>query len=437
MSPTRCVVDIAEHYIHGLMHPGKKNMERMAEKVPESNEQSYQHFISNSPWDHRLVINQVSIQADQILGGHENSALMLDDSGFVKKGEKSVAVQRQWIGRLGKTDNCQTAVFAALSCDYLAIPINTRLYLPKSWTDDKKRCVAAGVPVEHIVLKTKHELAIEMVAEARTQGVRFNWVGFDGGYGKDPAFLRTLDDTGEIFVGDVHKNQHIYLEDPKPSIPPPKRATGRKSQKLKAQSSPVRVDVWAQNQPAEAWQKVLLRSSTKGEIVVEVLHRDVWLWEDEEPTPRLWRLIVRREIEQPDEIKYTLSNAGSSVSIERLAFMQGQRFWIERSFQDAKSNCGMADYQVRGWRGWHHHMAMVMLAMLFMVKERLHHQDTLPLLSVADIVVVMSVLLPRKDSTAEEVYRQLMVRHQKRLASIRSAYKKQQEKPQLSTCMQM
>ncbi|MBF0566120.1 MAG: transposase [Nitrospirae bacterium] len=148
-----------------------------------------------------------------------------------KKGKKSVGVSRQWIGQLGKVDNCQAGVFAALGC-YVA-PIDFRLYLPEVWTDDKNRCRDAGVPEEAMVFKRKHDLALEMVDYARSKGISFNWVGFDGLYGEDPAFLRSLDKMGEIFVADVHKNQRIYLENPEPVVPSSKSGKGKEPTKLK------------------------------------------------------------------------------------------------------------------------------------------------------------------------------------------------------------
>ncbi|MFV0438567.1 MAG: IS701 family transposase, partial [Desulfopila sp.] len=98
-----------------------------------------------------------------------------------------------------------------------------------------------------------------------------------------------------------------------------------------------------------------------------------------EPSAQRWRLIVRREVASPQEIKYSLSNAPEEISIQRLAYMQAQRYWIERTFHDSKTHCGMGDYQVRGWYGWHHHMAMVLMAMLFMLQERLRHKETVSL----------------------------------------------------------
>lgn len=408
------------------MQARKKNMERMAEVVPESDEQVLQHFLSNSNWGERGVLDQVALEVDALLGGTPESALLIDESGITKKGNKSVGVARQWNGRLGKVDNCQVGVYAALSRGSQSTLIDTRLYLPLAWVKDKARCVAADVPNHARRVKSKPELALEMVRYNRRLGVRFSWVGMDGLYGKDPALLKSLESDGETFMADVHKDQYMYLEDPRPVVPAYTPGRGRKRTKLVAQSEKVRVDEWTKAQPATAWIRLTLRDSTKGELRVEVLHRRVWLWDGKEVKARHWHLIVRREIKARDEIKYSLSNALEHTSLQRLAQMQGQRYWVERSFQDGKSQAGLDHYQARGWKAWHHHMALVMMAMLFMLKQRIEHQNDLPLLSCADIETLLAHFLPRRDVGVGEVIRQMEVRHQKRQASINFAYAKQQ-----------
>ncbi len=400
-------------------------MERMEEVVLNSDEQVLHHFCSNSPWDARQVQTQVAARADEILGGHENSCLLVDESGFGKKGKKSVGVSRQWNGRLGKVDNCQVAVFTALAKDHQVTPVDVRLYLPEEWTRDGGRCRAAGIPEEHIVFKKKPTLALEMIHDQRKAGVRFNWVGTDALYGNDPEFIRNLDDAREIFMVDVHKDQRVYLENPEPFIPEAESKPGRKSEKLKARTDPVRVDQWTAAQADHSWSLVTLRDSTKGKIKVEILHRRIWAWNGEEKPARQWHLVVRRDAHSKSDYKYSLSNAPADTSVSRLAFMQGQRYWIERMFEDGKSETGMADYQMRGWLGWHHHMALVMMTMLFMLEERCLHQETHPLLSCSDIETLLAHFLPKRDVTVNEVLRQMEVRHIKRQASIDSAYRKQ------------
>jgi SRSO17 transposase len=195
-SRTRLVHHQARQYLSGLMLARRKNMERMAEVVVDSDEQALQHFLSNSPWDERVVLDQVARDADALLGGTPDSALLIDESGITKKGRHSVGVARQWNGRLGKVDNCQVGVFTALSRGALATLIDTRLYLPKGWVDDARRCVLAGVPKGARALRSKAQLALEMVRANRRRGVRFAWVGMDGGDGKEPALLRALDADG-------------------------------------------------------------------------------------------------------------------------------------------------------------------------------------------------------------------------------------------------
>jgi SRSO17 transposase len=229
----------------------------------------------------------------------------------------------------------------------------------------------------------------------------------------------------ETFVVDVHKDQLIYLEDPDPIIPPKKSPKGRRRTKRHAQTETIRVDKWATEQPETDWQCYTLRDSTKGELRVQILHRRVFLWDKKEAKARHWHLIVRREPNSPETLKYTLSNASEEVSTHQLARMQGQRFWVKRAFQDGKSETGMADYQARKWNAWHQYMALVSMAMLFIAEERERHIADIPLLSCNDIETLLRTYLPRRDIEHDEVLRQMEKRHRRRQASIDSAFHKQ------------
>lgn len=397
---TRDNSEIAGKYLNGLIQAPKKNMERMEEKVPHSNEQALQHFVTNSPWDEKAALNQLAIEGNKLLGGKKDSCLLIDETSFAKKGKKSVGVIRQYSGRAGKIDNCQVAVFGALVAGERSLPIDCRLYLPKEWVDDAPRCVAAGIPADKIELKTKCQLAIEIVKTAKENGVKFNWVGADAGYGKDPQFLGDLFNLDLVFVADVHKNQNIYFEEP---------TTESKSQT---------VEDWAAKQTQNSWKEIIVRKSTKGNIIFEYLHAHVWIKASHEKIYRQARLIIRRNIESKEDLKFSVSNAANSISIERLAYMQGQRFWIERAFEDSKSSLGMSDYQLRKWRGWHHHMTLTMLAHLFLLRERFENAKGFPLLSCQDVVTLLAFYLPKRDVTEQEMFRQLKARHRKRQDSI-------------------
>jgi SRSO17 transposase len=423
---TRTVETTVQHYLRGLLQAETKNRERMEEVVPDADHQALHHRLSESAWAEQAVLDPVARDAHRLLGDPADSRLIIDESGFPKKGRHSVGVGRPWGGPLGKVENGQVGVVAALGCGTKATLIDERLFLPEAWTQDPKRGQGAGIPATHRDFQRKHDLALAMITHARPQGIGLAWVGFDGFYGSDPAFLRALDAQGESFVGDGHKDQRIYLDDPHPSVPSAQTPHGRPPYRLQAHPPAVRVDHWAQQQPIEAWQTVPLRDGTKGPLRVEILHRRVWLWEGEEPQARSWQVIVRREIETPTEIKYSLSNAPADKPASRRAFMQGQRYWVERALQQGQQDVGLGDYQVRGWRGWHPHMALVMMAMLFTLEERLLHHPTRPWLSGTDLRALLNPFLPRRDTTVDEVVRPMERRHRNRQSATHSAYRRQQ-----------
>lgn len=427
VTKTRTVASQAFHYLSGLVQSVRKNVERMTEVVPDSDYQSLQHFVTHSPWESRPVMDQVAIDAGDLFGGSPDVGLIIDETSFPKAGKKSVAVNRQWCGTLGKVDNCQVGVFSSLVHGPSAALVDGRLYVPKEWTDDSDRCRKAGIPKD-IVFKSKSQLALDSVRHLHEIGIRFSWVGIDGGYGKEPHFLSMLDEDGELFVADVHKDQSIYLGDPAPFIPERKSYKGRTPTRHKTNSTAIEVQAWALAQPEEAWQRITTRNSTKGMLQVDVLVQRAWVWNKEETSARYWSLIVRREVDSRETIKYSLSNAPEDTSVERLAYMQGQRYFVERTFQDAKGTAGMDHYQIRSWQSWHHHMALVMMSMLFMLKTRLEEKENIPLLSCPDVATLLAKFLPRRDTDIEEVFRQMEVRHQQRQASIDSAYARQNNK---------
>jgi SRSO17 transposase len=411
----------AHLYLSGLFQAARRNVQRIAEVVPGTDAQALHHFLTHSPWDARAVMDQVARDLDRLLGGDQDSCLLLDETCFAKKGTKSVGVARQWFGLQGKTDNCQVAVFAALARGKSVSLIDTELYLPQEWVDDPARCAAAGIPPKRQVLKTKPALALEMVQRARRNGVRFAWVAADGTYGQDRALLRALDDAGETFVVDVHRDQRVFLENPKPS--------GKKRHAAASSTQDLRADEWVAQQPESAWQEVWIRHTTQGQLRVQALRRPVWIRESGQTKTRRWQLVVTRELEAPATTKYSLSNARDETPLARLAYMQRQRYWIERAFQEAKNEAGMDEYQARSWQAWYHHMALVMMALLFLLREKLLHSESFPLLSASDVKLLLARFLPRRDIDPEEAIRQIQLRHRQRQSATDSAYRKQKAPP--------
>lgn len=418
----------SEQYARGLIQARKRNLERMVEAVPDAVWHKQQHFTTYSSWDADGLMARVARDANRLIGGQDDSFLLGDESGFSQKGDKSVGVARQWNGRLGKIDNCQVGVFTALAHRNRVTLIAARLFLPEEWTNDKERCRRAGVPEDRLHHRTKPQLLLELVKKHRADGLQFAWVSVDAFYGNDPAFLRGLDDESETFMADVHCDQCIYWDDPKPYRPRRKSKRGRKPTRLKTRRKSIRVDRWATKQPASAWQTMTLRQTTKGELTVRVLHRLVWLWNGKEERARQWHLIVCEKTAETPQRKYSLSNASHDTSFKRLAYMQSQRYWVERALQDAKSQAGLAEYQVRQWNGWHHHMAMTMLVQLFLLETKITHTNQCPLLCCADVRWLLQPLLPRRDVTLAEVIRQMVVRHKQRAAATASYRKKRRRK---------
>lgn len=173
------------------------------------------------------------------------------DPFFVTKTRAS-GVTRQWCGRLGKVDNCQTAVCASLGKGSIATLIDTALFLPQEWTRDRVRMAEAGVPETSRTYRTKQELALDLIERALQNGVQFSWVGFDGFYGDNGQFLRMLDGAGLTFLGDVHCDQYIWTADP---------TTDKSAKRMRA-------DAWAASQSVDAWRQIEMRHGTKGPMLV-------------------------------------------------------------------------------------------------------------------------------------------------------------------------
>jgi len=282
--------------------------------------------------------------------------------------------------------------------------------LPEEWTSVAERCAGAGVPKEYTEFKTKDQIAIELVDHALEQGLDFSFVGADAGYGKGLGFLFALDKRRQDFMVDVHSDQHVYIADPKPYVPAG-FGVGRQPTRYKTDAKPLTVKQWAQTRPKSQWRTISFRRGTKGKVTYRYLFGQVWVWDHNTGKAKLWHIVVRRSLKgEMDTCKYSLSNTKPQASQERLAFMQGQRYWVERAFQDAKGHCGMADYQVRSWDAFHHHMALTMMALLFILTVRLECPE-IPLLSCNDVEEVLSQLLPRRDTTFEQIIEIIMKRH--------------------------
>jgi SRSO17 transposase len=345
-------VDHARHYVSGLLGTQRrKNIETIENDVSGSDYQGMEQFISSSPWEHRALLDDVARDADDLIGDENDAGLYIDESSFLKKGTSSVGVQRQWSGRAGKVENCQVGVFACLGreCDYALVDF--RLFLPEGWSEDPTRCDKAKIPADQQGYKAKWEQALDMVAGARENGVRFGWVGVDGLYGHNNQFLNALEDAGEHFMADVHKDFKLWIECPAvkvPTKPTSQRGKHYKRARLENEEQKekcLRVDEFVHASFEEHHRKICFRQGSKGALCARFWVADVWVWEARwSGPPRKRRLVVRQD--GAGDFKYSLINLSATQSWKRLAYVQGQRYWIEHVFHEAKSQLGMAQYQV-------------------------------------------------------------------------------------------
>lgn len=425
----------AEHYVKGLIQTEKRNIFRMEENVDKSNYQNLQYFISEAVWDHRIVQQLIAKEAHEYLRSlGQPVGLLIDESGFSKKGKMSVGVKRQWLGSVGKTDSGQVGVFAALGADRFVVPVMEQLFLPEDWADDRERCLKAKVPENEIRHRTKIEIAQDIINEMDLLEIGYDFIAVDALYGQSRDFTEQIDDSGKTFVADVKSDYHVFLEDPKPHIPKKKQGVrGPKPKKLKAQCKSITVKDIADTLDDERWETICVRHSTQGMLEIEQYHRDVWVWDDTMKKVRHWLLLIRKDLCKDGKVKlsYTLCNLPHDTSSQVLAEYNCARFWIEHSFRNGKQEAGMKDYQVRSWNGWHHHMTMVMLLMLFMMKTQIDLKSDIPLLSYRDLRELIDALLPNKYNGIAGAILKMFMRHKARWAAMLGKYKKKGQSPPL------
>ena len=399
-----------------------KNIERISEAL-EANYHQVQHFISDSNWDARGLIDEVAKNVSRLLPKQTLTGLLIDESGWVKKGDKSVGVGHQYCGNVGKTANSQVAVFGCLCNGKYASLVDSRLYLPESWCQDAARCNEAGIPVEERDFKTKQSLAIDIIKHQLSLGNSFDYVGADGLYGNDAAFARSIDNLGLIYMLDIHSDQTIYLQKPELILPERKNAKGPTPKRLKASTPDTNVSKYVKDLKSNEWKTIDIRHSSKGVLKGRFHFRTVYIWDKNINSVEERLLVVSsRRTKDGEEIKFSFTNAHLVQYTEHvIAYMQAQRFFIEHSFKEQKQILGLDQFQTRKWLSWYHQVALNLLVGSFMLKEKLLSQEDIPILSARDI---MEFLIFRfyKEMTEERLLAALQERHRKRLKDIDYCY---------------
>lgn len=364
-------------YLEGLVQPeGGKSVEELALRVPGGNVRNMQQFLGEGAWDDAAILEKHATLVAESLG-QADGVLIVDGTDFPKKGKHSVGVARQYCGATGKVDNCQAAVFVAYASSKGHTLLDRRLYLPQEWFEvsSQERWQRCEIP-EGTTFRTKLELAWEMIEKLQAQGaVRFSWVLCDDAFGCSHAFLGHLERRGLRYLADVPISTLVWPKRPVTEVPPAK-TMGRppsRERVVAGEPAPLRVDELMKQLPRSAWSTRTVKAGEKGPIRARFAFVRAVAARDGLPGPDLW-VVFRRSLGEPQESKVFLSNAPADMSRAELVRRSGMRWPIETCFEEAKSNLGMAQYQTRSWRGWHHHMTLVILAHHFLVRMQLRHK---------------------------------------------------------------
>jgi len=347
-------------YLTGLISDLKrKNVESIAYRH-DQDRGNLQHFIGCAEWEHRPLMMELARQVGEELG-EDDAVIVFDPSAFPKKGKKSVGVARQWCGRLGKVDNCQVAVYMAYVSRQDHALVNCRLYLPKEWAQDRARRKAAGVPKE-VRFQTRHEQALAMLDE---QGhlLPHAWIGGDDEMGKNAFFRRALNNRGKQYLLAVPRDMLVRdLE----AEPPQYQGRGAVP-KLPFE----RVDEWRDSLPDDAWTRVNVRDGEKGPLAVEVASCRVQTKINQRVMKYEETLVIIRSLDELGVTKYDFyfSNAPRDAPVKEFARVALAAHRIEEAIKRSKSETGLSHYEVRNWRGWHHHQVLSLVATWFLICE--------------------------------------------------------------------
>ncbi len=327
--------DRVRAYLVGLLSPvQRKNSWQLAEQVGDDRPYGVQHLLGRSDWEPDEVRDDLRGFVAETLGDPD-AVLILDETGFLKKGTHSAGVARQYTGTAGRIENAQVGVFLAYSSRHGTAFLDRALYLPKGWADDPARCKKAGIP-EGTALVTKPQLAKGMLQRSFAAGVPAAWVTGDEVYGSDGGLRRWLEGEGRPYVLAVRANQYVWVG-----------------------SRQAKVAALAKSLPKRAWHKVTIAAGSKGP------RRYAWAWLPINhalgPKWRRW-LLVRKGLDDCEELAFYLAAGPARTTLTRLAVTAGARWAIEGTFEAAKQEVGLADYEVRSWTGWHRHVTLALLA---------------------------------------------------------------------------
>jgi SRSO17 transposase len=326
-------------YLRGLLAPvERKNGWQLAEAAGDATPDGMQDFLSRMRWDAEQVRDDLRAYLVEHLGDPA-AVLVLDETGFVKKGSRSVGVQRQYSGTAGRIENCQVGVFLAYAGPKGHALLDRALYLPEGWAKDAARRDRAGVP-DAVSFATKPKLGRVMLERALAAGVPCAWVVGDSVYGADHALRRCVEQRGRGYVLAVTSTQRLGL---KP------------------------VEDWLEDVPAKAWRRLSAGDGAKGPRLYD------WAYLPYRSLAAAgWQkgLLIRRSLAEPDKLAFYLTLSPAATRLEELVQVAGMRWAIEACFEAAKGEVGLDQHEVRSWTGWHRHVTLAMLAHVYLTVVR-------------------------------------------------------------------
>lgn len=405
LTKTHPVSQKALSYIRGLFKSEKNraNCTSISASLGEFDHQSLNHLLTESPWSHTEVLEELSIKVGELFKEGQEVALLFDEVGFRKKGKHSACVGRQYLGCIGKHDNGQVAVVAGLSQGKHYCPVDVQLFMPESWEDDHQRRQKAKIP-DHIHHRTKPQMALQMALDFKKRGIGFDYLGFDALYGSSFELIETLDQEAIRFIGDVKDNLQVYLTEPVFAIPKkPEGRPGRGHKLPVADQTTCSLRQYAHSLKLENdFEQIAFRDGTKQRIRALFHQKQVWICTDKQKGTLLkLQLIIRKDADA--KVKYSFCNMHQD-SLHQIAARQGQRVFVERIFEEGKNEIGMGDYQVRSWEGFHKHMTLCFLAFYYVAFQKVRYEEELPLTAPVVRKLVASTIVSRwqsLDSTME------------------------------------
>jgi SRSO17 transposase len=388
-------------YISGHFMEGEKYFtSNIAHSVGEENERAMQNFIGASPWDDQaLIIEHQSVSQETI--GHPEGCIIMDGSGFPRKGTESAGIGRQYCNATGKIDNCQVGVYLAYATPKGYTLLDRRLHLPEEWFSPEYaiRCRNCGIP-EETNFHNHQEWALEMLQGVHQRGkVTFQWILGDEDFGRDTWLLDQVADMGKedgihyFYFMQVPANTRVWLERPETEVPTWKgrgRPTTRRKL-VEGEPAPQQVDTISL-QP-EQYVRYTLHEGSKGPLVADVAFIRVVAVRNALPGPEVW-LVIRHDVIS-GERRYYLSNAPEGTPQPKLAWLSAARWPVERSIEDCKDELRMNQYSMRSWHGWYHHMTLVMIAHLFLVTLQQEFREQAPALTISQARMLLKAVLPR------------------------------------------